>query len=128
MCGAGFFEGDVCYVWYLRKNTATDLLVAATVIDTFGFLICVQIGMNMNWHGFLGPNIKKFFGHTGSDVLSGLIGWRTENFGVPFSLTEEFTAVYRMHSLLRDDFDMVRVSSQGKLVDKMPLLNMTFAR
>ena len=33
-------------------------------------------------------------------------GAATEHYGVPFSLTEEFTSVYRMHPLLPDDFDL----------------------
>uniref|UniRef100_A0A6N2MUU1 Uncharacterized protein n=1 Tax=Salix viminalis TaxID=40686 RepID=A0A6N2MUU1_SALVM len=41
------------------------------------------------------------FGHIGGPVLSGLVGLRRpRDHGVPYSLTEEFVSVYRMHSLL----------------------------
>jgi Animal haem peroxidase len=37
-------------------------------------------------------------------VLSGIPGSPTNHHGVPYSLTEEFVAVYRMHPLLPDDY------------------------
>uniref|UniRef100_A0A6N2KA61 Uncharacterized protein n=1 Tax=Salix viminalis TaxID=40686 RepID=A0A6N2KA61_SALVM len=58
-------------------------------------------GMRINWYGFLGKKIKDLFGHIGGPVLSGLVGLRRpRDHGVPYSLTEEFVSVYRMHSLL----------------------------
>jgi hypothetical protein len=39
---------------------------------------------------------------TRNDVLTGILGSRCDDNGVPFSLTEEFVAVYRMHPLLPD--------------------------
>lgn len=54
-------------------------------------------------YGLLGKKFKDRFGHTGSSILSGFVGSRKpENHGVPYSLTEEFVSVYRMHSLLPD--------------------------
>ena len=38
-------------------------------------------------------------------MVSGIPGSPTEDYGVPFALTEEFVAVYRMHQLIPDDFD-----------------------
>ena len=35
----------------------------------------------------------------------GIPGADTDDYGVPFALTEEFVAVYRMHPLIPDDFD-----------------------
>ena len=39
-----------------------------------------------------------------SEVMSGIIGSPADHHGVRYTLTEEFVAVYRMHSLMRDDF------------------------
>src|SRR5215211_5586391 len=62
-------------------------------------------GMNANWYGLLGERLTKRFGRLGkSDVLSGIPGSPTDHHGVPYSLTEEFVAVYRMHPLLPDEF------------------------
>ena len=64
----------------------------------------LQIAMRANWWGLLGEHIKNMFGRvSGSELLSGIPGSETENYGVPYTLTEEFVAVYRMHPLIPDD-------------------------
>lgn len=64
----------------------------------------LQIGMRANWWGLLGETIKNLFGRlSGSELLSGIPGSHTDHFGVPYTLTEEFVAVYRMHPLIPDD-------------------------
>ena len=61
--------------------------------------------MRANWWGLLGERFKRGVGRVGkSDVLSGIPGSPTDHHGVPYSLTEEFVAVYRMHPLLPDDY------------------------
>ena len=51
--------------------------------------------------------MHKLFGRlSGSEVVSGIPGSQTEYYGVPFSLTEEFVAVYRMHPLVPDDYSL----------------------
>ena len=40
----------------------------------------------------------------GHAILTGMPGSPTEDHGVPFSMTEEFVAAYRMHPLLPDEF------------------------
>lgn len=43
------------------------------------------------------------FGHICGPILSGLVGLkRPRDHGVPYSLSEEFVSVYRMHALLPD--------------------------
>jgi hypothetical protein len=37
-------------------------------------------------------------------LVSGIVGSETNHFNVPYSLTEEFVAVYRMHPLVPDDY------------------------
>ncbi len=62
-------------------------------------------GMRANWWGVLGEGFRRRFGRVGrSDILSGIPGSPTDHHGVPYSLTEEFVAVYRMHPLLPDDY------------------------
>ncbi len=61
--------------------------------------------MNANWWGIVGERITKRVGRIGrSEVLSGIPGSPTNHHAAPYSLTEEFVAVYRMHPLLPDDF------------------------
>ncbi|MEV6334023.1 peroxidase family protein [Nocardia vinacea] len=61
--------------------------------------------MRANWFGVLGERIARRFGRlSGNEVLCGIPGSATDDHGVPYSLTEEFVAVYRMHPLIPDDF------------------------
>lgn len=61
----------------------------------------MRAAMRANWYGLLGKKIKDTFGHIGGTALGGLVGLKEPiNHGVPYSLTEEFTSVYRMHSLI----------------------------
>ncbi|GJT16687.1 alpha-dioxygenase 1-like protein [Tanacetum coccineum] len=64
----------------------------------------LQVAMRANWYGLLGKKFKDTFGHVGGAILGGLVGLKKpNNHGVPYSLTEEFVSVYRMHSLLPDE-------------------------
>ncbi|WP_226872859.1 peroxidase family protein [Microbispora sitophila] len=61
--------------------------------------------LRANWYGVLGERVRRLFGRVSrSEVLSGIVGGATDHFGVPYSLTEEFVAVYRMHPLIADDW------------------------
>lgn len=62
----------------------------------------LQIGMNANWWGLAGETLTKLVGRLSktSEIISGIPGSSTELFGVPYSLTEEFVSVYRMHPLI----------------------------
>ena len=60
----------------------------------------MQIGMRADWWGIAGEKIHKLLGRIGgSEVLSGSPGSPKDHFGVPYTITEEFVAVYRMHPL-----------------------------
>ncbi|XP_050213898.1 alpha-dioxygenase 2 isoform X2 [Mercurialis annua] len=70
-------------------------------------------GMRINWYGFLGKKVKDLFGHFCGPTFSGLVGLRKpRDHGVPYSLTEEFTSVYRMHSLLPDKLILKDLQTQ----------------
>ena len=66
--------------------------------------------LRANWFGLAGERIARraSAGSARSEVISGIPGSETEHYGVPYSLTEEFAAVYRMHPLLPDDYEPAR--------------------
>ena len=79
-----------------------------------------KLGMNANWWGLVGERFTKRFGRLGSsEVLSGIPGSATNHNGVPYSLTEEFVAVYRMHPLLPDEFTF-RSVGDGSVLQERP--------
>ncbi|KAH8815587.1 heme peroxidase [Xylogone sp. PMI_703] len=64
----------------------------------------LQIGMSANWWGLVGESLTKLLGRlSSSEIVSGIPGSGADQDGVPYSLTEEFVSVYRMHSLIPDD-------------------------
>jgi hypothetical protein len=64
-----------------------------------------RFAMRANWWGLVGERFRKRFGRLGSsELLSGIPGSPTNHHSAPYSLTEEFVAVYRMHPLLPDEF------------------------
>jgi len=68
----------------------------------------LQIGMNANWSGLLGERVKKYLGRIStSEAISGIPGSETNNHGADYCLTEEFTAVYRLHPLLPNDIQLL---------------------
>jgi hypothetical protein len=68
--------------------------------------------MNVNWSGIFGQTLKDRFGRLGgSELFSGIMGSPQEHHGARFQLTEEFISVYRMHPLLRDDWNFYDVAS-----------------
>jgi hypothetical protein len=59
----------------------------------------------VNWYGLLGKTVRERIGRFGrGDLLSGIRGSPTDHYGVPYSLTEEFVSVYRMHPLIPDEY------------------------
>ncbi|CAL9170576.1 unnamed protein product, partial [Musa hybrid cultivar] len=72
----------------------------------------MNAAMHTNWYGLLGKKIKDTFGHIGGPALGGLVGLKKpNNHGVPYSLTDEFTSVYRMHSLLPDSLKLRNINT-----------------
>jgi Animal haem peroxidase len=62
--------------------------------------------MKVNWYGLLGKTVREHLGRIGrGDVLSGIRGSPTNHHGAPYSLTEEFVSVYRMHPLIPDEYE-----------------------
>jgi hypothetical protein len=61
-------------------------------------------GLKTNWYGRFSKLQNVFPKLAENDIFSGIPGSPTEHNGVPFSMTEEFVTVYRMHPLMPDHF------------------------
>lgn len=65
-----------------------------------------QLAMRVNWKGVLG-GLQNVFGFLDdSELLGGIVGSSADHHTAPYSLTEEFVCVYRMHSLMPDEFTL----------------------
>lgn len=94
----------------------------------------LEVGMNANWGGLnqymdpplpgLPPGVPEAF----SPILFGVAGGKRDlkinaltGQEVPYSLTEEFVSVYRMHALLPDTIDVYKLGkSSAKKVATVP--------
>lgn len=78
-----------------------------------------KIALHANWWGILGPEVKQKWGRIAdSEILSGIVGAsETNHDSAHYYLTEEFTSVYRMHPLIRDEFEFYSVKD-GSLTRK----------
>ena len=94
----------------------------------------LHVGMRSNWYGMkesLGINIPWLRGKIDGGIkhlISGLVGKSTlDLYAVPFTLTEEFVAVYRMHPLI-PDFVTIRDSKTNKASVKVSTKDMIFRK
>src|ERR687898_1991551 len=79
----------------------------------------MQIAMRANWWGIAGERIHKLLGRiSSSEVISGIPGSPQNHYKVPYSITEEFVAVYRMHPLVPDDFDFRSATDDSQLQER----------
>jgi hypothetical protein len=69
----------------------------------------------------LQERLTRLVGRRGIDLITGIPSSPTDHHAAPYSLTEEFTAVYRMHPLIPDDYELRSV------VDGRTLSQQTFA-
>jgi hypothetical protein len=77
-----------------------------------------KLALRANWFGVAGERVHRLFGRiSNSEVLSGIPGGPTDQYGVPYALTEEFVAVYRMHPLIRDDWQLRAAADDALLRD-----------
>ncbi len=81
----------------------------------------LRAGMRGNWWGLLGEAYEKAHGRAGlGERISGIPGSTRDHHGAPFSVTEEFVAVYRMHSLLPDELAFRRLADNA-VIDRRTL-------
>jgi len=64
----------------------------------------LSTGLKATWHGRFSRFQNAFPKLAENDVFSGVPGSPTDHFAAPYSLTEEFVSVYRMHPLVPDHF------------------------
>jgi len=112
---------------FLTARLVNSALMAKihTVEWTPGILAtpALKTGMNANWYGGLPQWAQKLLPRI--DALEGafgVVGGEQEHHAAPFSITEEFAAVYRLHPLIPDEYEM-RSHKTGALVAEEEFTN-----
>lgn len=80
-----------------------------------------QLALRTNWSGITGDDLQevlKFLNE--NELLGGIVGSHADHHTAPYSLTEEFVSVYRMHTLIPDEF-VIRSSATGEQIAQYQL-------
>jgi hypothetical protein len=81
----------------------------------------IQRGMHANWYGLAGEDAQEALPLLNdSEILGGIVGSKTDHHTAPYSLTEEFVAVYRMHPLIPDEVAFHSLAT-GNLLETLSL-------
>jgi hypothetical protein len=80
----------------------------------------ISTGLRANWRGVLGNLQSVFMAVNDNELLGGIPGSPTDHHGCPFTLTEEFVSVYRMHTLMPDDYTILSADT-GKELERFEL-------
>jgi len=61
----------------------------------------LDLAMHGNWWGLIGEKLHKLIGRVAkNELVGGIPGSGVDQNNVPYSLTEEFVSVYRLHPLI----------------------------
>ena len=78
-------------------------------------------GMNAVWSGLAGEDAQDIFEFLDDkEFAGGIVGSSANHHSAPYSLTEEFVAVYRMHPLMPDDYAFHSLAT-GRLLETRTL-------
>ena len=81
----------------------------------------IKLAMNVNWSGLAGEDRQELAELLDDkELLGGIVGSSADHHSAPYSLTEEFVSVYRMHPLMPDDYAF-HSSVTGRLLEKREL-------
>jgi hypothetical protein len=74
-------------------------------------------GIHATWWGLLGERFRRRFGRIGAgEVLSGIPGSQRDD-EVPYAITEDFVAVYRLHPLIPDEVTFLRAADGAPMTN-----------
>ena len=77
--------------------------------------------MHINWSGLVGEDLQDVLQLLDdSEALGGIVGSHHDHHTAPYSLTEEFVSVYRMHPLMPDEIAF-RSLATGRVVETLQL-------
>ncbi|KUJ19503.1 heme peroxidase [Mollisia scopiformis] len=88
----------------------------------------INSALHANWWGIIGEKIHKMFGRISkNEVIGGIPGSGVNLNGVPYTLTEEFVSVYRLHPLIPDNIAFFKTTS-GAHVRTTPIADCVFSK
>lgn len=81
----------------------------------------IKRAMRVNWSGLAGEDLQDVLAFLDDkELLGGIVGSKADHHTAPYSLTEEFVSVYRMHPLMPDEYSFHSVVT-GRFLEKLEL-------
>jgi hypothetical protein len=78
-----------------------------------------KMALHGNWWGVGGEQFNPVLRRlSDNEIVRGIPGTPTNHHSAPYSLTEEFVAVYRMHPLIRDEYTFRRAADDAQFEDR----------
>ncbi len=87
----------------------------------------IEMAMNVNWSGLAGEDRELLEFLQDDELIGGIVGSTANHHAAPYSLTEEFVAVYRMHPLMPDDYEFSSLAT-GSLLERRNLIEVSGRR
>jgi hypothetical protein len=88
----------------------------------------IQTAMRVNWSGVAGEDLQDVLEFLDDkELLGGIVGSKADHHTAPYSLTEEFVAVYRMHPLMPDDYAFHSLTT-GRQLEQRTLIEISGQR
>jgi tetratricopeptide (TPR) repeat protein len=89
----------------------------------------LNAALNANWYGILTNLLERGKDRktlaeikVSNPELGGVVGNPIDKHGQPYGLTEEFTEVYRLHSLLPESLQIRKIGDDGKAAEEIPFV------
>jgi hypothetical protein len=87
----------------------------------------IKIALDANWWGLATETVHRLLGRISKlEAVSGIPGSQVNHQEVPFTLTEEFVAVYRLHPLIPEGVQLRKVTTGEGLKEFVPMENLAF--
>jgi len=88
-----------------------------------------RVALRGNWWGLEGETLNRAFGRLSHlDVVSGIPGSDTNHHAAPYSVTEEFVSVYRMHPLIQTrTFRDVSFRASREVAEQIPAKDLFYS-
>jgi hypothetical protein len=88
----------------------------------------IQTAMRVNWSGLAGEDLQDVLELLDDkELLGGIVGSQADHHTAPYSLTEEFVAVYRMHPLIPDEVVFHSLAT-GAVLERRDLMEISGRR
>jgi hypothetical protein len=76
----------------------------------------IELAMRTNWFGVADDELQQVFTFLNdSEILGGIVGSKHDHHAAPYSLTEEFVSVYRMHPLIPDELPIRSLATDAEV-------------